>query len=40
VSAGLGGNWNNDASLALLVTAAYALVFGFLGIRWFRWNVR
>jgi len=40
VSAGLGGNWNNDASLALLVTAGYAVVFGFLGIRWFRWNVR
>jgi ABC-2 type transport system permease protein len=40
VSAGLGGNWNNDASPALLATAVYALVFGFLGIRWFRWNVR
>lgn len=32
--------WNNEATIALLITAAYALVFSFLGIRWFRWNVK
>ncbi|KAA9034528.1 ABC transporter permease [Ginsengibacter hankyongi] len=30
--------WNNDATLALVATLAYALVFSFLGIKWFRWN--
>ncbi|MEO7120708.1 MAG: ABC transporter permease [Ginsengibacter sp.] len=30
--------WNNDATLALLVTIGYAVVFSFLGIKWFRWN--
>jgi ABC-2 type transport system permease protein len=32
--------WNTHASLLLLVTLAYALVFSFLGIRWFKWNSR
>ncbi|MDQ6608535.1 MAG: ABC transporter permease [Bacteroidota bacterium] len=32
--------WNNDATIALLATAAYATVFSFLGIKWFRWNVK
>jgi ABC-2 type transport system permease protein len=30
--------WNNDATLALLATIGYAVVFSFLGIKWFRWN--
>ncbi|GAA4737260.1 ABC transporter permease [Flavisolibacter ginsenosidimutans] len=41
VSAGLQpGGWSNEATVALLVTAAYAFVFSFLGIKWFRWNVK
>jgi ABC-2 type transport system permease protein len=32
--------WNTQASLALLATLAYAVVFSFLGIRWFKWNSR
>lgn len=32
--------WSNDATLALALTVAYALIFSFLGIRWFRWNVK
>jgi ABC-2 type transport system permease protein len=34
------GSWNSDVTLALLLTAVYALVFSFLGIKWFRWNVK
>lgn len=30
--------WNNDATLALVASVSYALVFSFLGIKWFRWN--
>jgi ABC-2 type transport system permease protein len=30
--------WNNDATLALVATIGYAVVFSFLGIKWFRWN--
>ena len=30
--------WNSESSLALVVTLAYALVFSFLGIKWFKWN--
>lgn len=30
--------WDSTASLALLVTILYALIFSFLGIKWFRWN--
>ena len=32
------GGWNADASTALLLTAAYTVVFAVLGIRWFKWN--
>ncbi len=32
------GSWNNDATLALISTIAYAIVFSFLGIKWFKWN--
>ncbi len=31
-------SWNNDATLALLATIGYALVFSFFGVKWFRWN--
>jgi ABC-2 type transport system permease protein len=31
-------SWNNDATFALLATIGYALIFSFLGIKWFRWN--
>jgi ABC-2 type transport system permease protein len=34
------GVWNHDTSMALLATIGYALIFTFLGIRWFRWNTR
>lgn len=30
--------WNNNASLAFLVTILYTLVFATLGIKWFKWN--
>jgi ABC-2 type transport system permease protein len=32
--------WNADTSTALLVTAGYAIVFAFLGIKWFKWNTK
>ncbi|HEX2606787.1 MAG TPA: ABC transporter permease [Flavisolibacter sp.] len=32
--------WSTDASLALALTIGYALVFSFLGIKWFRWNTK
>ena len=32
--------WTNDSTISLIVTLAYALVFSFLGIKWFRWNSR
>jgi ABC-2 type transport system permease protein len=32
--------WNNDASMALLVTLGYALVCAVLGIKWFKWNTK
>jgi ABC-2 type transport system permease protein len=32
--------WTTNATMALLVTIAYAFVFSFLGIRWFKWNSR
>ena len=35
-----GGSWGSEPSLALLATIGYAAVFSFLGIRWFRWNVK
>jgi ABC-2 type transport system permease protein len=30
--------WNSDATFALLATLAYAIVFSFLGIKWFKWS--
>lgn len=32
--------WNQDASLALLCTIVYAVIFSFLGIKRFRWNTK
>jgi ABC-2 type transport system permease protein len=34
------GNWDQQTSIAFLVTVGYAFAFSFLGIRWFRWNPR
>ncbi|MGH2564287.1 MAG: ABC transporter permease, partial [Ginsengibacter sp.] len=34
----LPGSWNNDATFALIATIGYAIVFCFLGIKWFKWN--
>jgi ABC-2 type transport system permease protein len=30
--------WSNHTSMALLITVGYAVVFCFLGIKWFKWN--
>ena len=30
--------WNNQASLALLITVLYAVAFSVLGIKWFKWD--
>ncbi len=30
--------WDSTTSMALLVTFGYAILFSFLGIKWFRWN--
>lgn len=32
--------WNNEASMALLVTIAYTVVCAVLGIKWFKWNTK
>ena len=32
--------WNSDASIALLASVAYGIVFSILGIRWFKWDSR
>ncbi len=32
--------WNSQTSIALLATVAYAVVFSFLGIKWFKWDAR
>lgn len=32
--------WNQQSSLALLITISYGLVFSIFGIIWFRWNPR
>jgi ABC-2 type transport system permease protein len=32
--------WNNDATMALLVTFGYTIVFAILGIRWFKWSTK
>jgi ABC-2 type transport system permease protein len=30
--------WNSEASMALLVTVAYTIVFAVVGIKKFKWN--
>ncbi len=30
--------WNHETTIALFVSVGYAVVFCFLGIKWFRWN--
>jgi ABC-2 type transport system permease protein len=32
--------WNNEASMALLVTVGYTAVCAVLGIKWFKWNTK
>jgi len=32
------GSWTQQNSIYLLVMLGYALLFSFLGIKWFRWN--
>lgn len=32
------GSWDQTSTLALLATIAYAAVFAFLGIKWFKWS--
>ncbi|MEP6583447.1 MAG: ABC transporter permease [Ginsengibacter sp.] len=32
--------WNNDATMALLITIAYATIFGLLGIKRFKWSTQ
>jgi len=32
--------WNSDTTTALFATAAYILIFSFLGIKWFKWNTK
>jgi len=32
--------WNYDATLALLATVGYTIVFTTLGIKWFKWNTK
>ncbi len=34
----LPSTWNNNATIALFVTIAYAVIFSFLGIKWFKWS--
>jgi ABC-2 type transport system permease protein len=34
------GSWSNHSTIALLLTIGYAIVFSFLGIKWFRWNTK
>ena len=34
------GTWNQDATIAFVASVVYALVFAFLGIKWFRWNTK
>ncbi|MFL5789485.1 MAG: hypothetical protein ACJ748_15605 [Flavisolibacter sp.] len=33
-------SWSNDTTMSLLATIAYALIFAFLGIKWFKWNIK
>jgi ABC-2 type transport system permease protein len=32
--------WNNQTSMALLITLGYSVLFTTLGIKWFRWDGR
>ena len=32
--------WNSEASIALLASVAYGIIFSILGIRWFKWDSR
>jgi ABC-2 type transport system permease protein len=32
--------WNSNASIALLATILYTIVFATLGIKWFKWNTK
>jgi ABC-2 type transport system permease protein len=34
------GVWNSEATASLVATIVYATLFSFLGIKWFRWNVK
>lgn len=34
------GTWNSDASIALVASIAYGIIFAALGIRWFKWDSR
>ncbi len=39
LSAGMmGTSWNADTFGAFLLTLLYALIFGYLGVKWFRWS--
>ena len=39
-AAALGAPWSADTTSGLLASLAYCVVFGFVGIRWFRWDSR
>jgi ABC-2 type transport system permease protein len=30
--------WNSNTSMALFATILYAVIFSFLGIKWFKWS--
>lgn len=32
--------WGSDQVIGLVASVGYAVVFGFIGVRWFRWTVR
>lgn len=32
--------WSHESTIAFMVTIGYAVIFSFLGIKWFRWNVK
>jgi ABC-2 type transport system permease protein len=34
------GAWNSNTTLALVATIVYSIIFSFLGIRLFRWNIK
>lgn len=35
-----GGAWGTDQTVGLVAALAYAVVFGYIGVRFFRWTVR